>query len=655
MNELTRLLKSYGSLKDDPLTEAEVDEMVRLYDMPRNYHVLNPQSRKRERLRVLKAWFDPSDVQTLCNDVEKYIIAHRLWVDYYMKPAKCNEALYHLPDPRHKYDMLRAAMSPALSEGEPAKSVIAAPRGTTKTVTLILERYTLVASVRPHTRMGVTQINSERTMEVIGDIKEQFMENDRIHADCGGPGVLFPKIKGKGKKWNDKRLDFISTHCVIFAVSTRSAHRGRRLILGTIDDPEDNKLLREKAFRRRYFTWLLRTYMPQFKRGGVLTHICTICEPGSCTDLMLQGLSVSGDDAEAGGTHDERFDDWHKINLSLITQNPETGEEESVWEEYISVETFHNMKRTRGLAAVMAEYQGAPIAEGATTFERRKHEHGYMRCKGYDGDYMLDLKTGEEMPWDEFVKDLAVYGGCDLADSMSIENDPGAVCFVGIDPTGTKFVLDAWRRHTTADKLVVLAFQMASKWNTKVLVFEQAAMQTVVVRMAKRLRQELLEEGYVVPQTRGIKSTDVAKPQRILAILSGPMNRQEIRFPIHERLVIDDKVHEPAPNPSKRYLNMLLDELDGFTDEKQRAIDLLDALEMAMRTGERARGKLAPRTPRHKRVSLEKWRDAGVELNRSMVPVEAWPQSWIDEALTRDMKPEPVAMGAGEMDPYDGC
>ena len=132
--------------KDTALSSAMLSNLDGM-GLPADYTSLNPVNRKRARLTSLRSWFspDPALAYILCNDVEKFIKAHRLWVTCYLKPDPHNAHVYHFRDPEHKYEMVRAAMAPAMKERQPAKCAIHAPRGSTKTITLITERYTLIA------------------------------------------------------------------------------------------------------------------------------------------------------------------------------------------------------------------------------------------------------------------------------------------------------------------------------------------------------------------------------------------------------------------------------------------------------------------------------------------------------------------------------
>jgi hypothetical protein len=94
----------------------------------------------------------------------------------------------------------------------------------------------------------------------------------------------------------------------------------------------------------------------------------------------------------------------------------------------MSVKTFHEEMKLDPVGA-MREILCEPAPSGIRAFNFDPVKHGFMHCLADDGsEYMLDLLTGEEMPWRDFLAQLSVAGAGDLADGQSKEADPGALC-----------------------------------------------------------------------------------------------------------------------------------------------------------------------------------------------------------------------------------
>lgn len=662
-------------LTSDKAYSPDVEELARLESMglTADYVSLGAKSRKKARLKVLRSWFDPDPARAhiLCTDVDAFVRAHRLWVFFYLKPDPHNAGLYHFSDPLHKYEMVRMAMAEPLTHNQPAKAACVAPRGSTKTVTLIQEMCSLIAVARTtRNQILIAEMNADLTSDQIRNLRLQMENNETIHADFGGPGVLFPKGRSGGERWNDTTLCFQHTKSVIMGFSVASKQRGRHPTLGIIDDPEDEELSRNVEWRRKYFRWLFKTWMPMFGPGGKVMWIGTLIHEFSCLQLAMAGhreiydaterdvgsLAKQSEDEPLEIERDERFDDWNRRVFRMIDEDPETGEEYSIFPQKMSVEDFQRYKKTYGASAAMSEFQGICVASGQFVFQRERHRHGFMRCLGeteQDPDYMLDLRTGKRMDWQEFMDSLYVVGAGDLSDSVATTADPGAVVIVGADPEGTVYVLDAYTRRCHADHLVHVGYEMCFTWNAQKLGWEKAAMQSVVVRYAARYGEQLRREGRVPPVCRPITNQRQDKTRRILAALTPLHNDYDIRYMVFDEMTdADGVVHRPRDNGHRRFHRILCEQVDGFTDEGASGYDDgIDALEMAIRLLGRGRGKKPAGKSDGPEESIQAWAEAGITWPKRMIPRECWTKEMWKETLT------PQMAGAldvdPEMDPYE--
>jgi hypothetical protein len=598
--------------------------------LPRHYRDLSLAKRREARLRVMRSWFDPSQPEVLCTDVKAYLRAHRLFVEFYLKPDPHNSATYWAPDPLHKYEMLRAAMNPAKVVTEPTKMVAHAPRGTVKTITFVHESQLLVALFRPKTELIMSQHEGRLTAERMDITALQVQNNRNLAADLGGLDQIIAKKGGK-LRWNQKRLDFAHNNSSITGVSCLMKHRGRHPLYGVIDDPEEIETSRNPEWRKKYFNWLFRTYLPMFAPGGHVVWIATPPAPFCCLHMALAGISrdETEDDLDAE-EQDQRFEDWYRCKFKAIREDDD-GNLYSIMPEKISVDGFEAKKAALGLAATLSEYQGEQIAEGSLVFARDDFRHGYMRCLGGEGTgqrfYMLDLRTGQMQDWDKFLESLSVFQAVDIADSVATHADPAAIVVIGISPEGVVYVLDVWIRRTKAEDLIQRAFNMALFWGAQQMGWEREALASVVCRQARTLGNEIREQGGNPPIHRDIRKPRIAgaKVRKILGMLMPVISREQIRFPyFREYQAPDGTRHWPYKNNNRGCHAALKQEVDGFTDEGASGHDDgIDALAMALELARGARGAHAPEED-HNEMMVRAWQEAGVTVDRRFLPFECW-------------------------------
>ncbi len=644
---------------------------AREFGLPAKYPKLSEREQLEARKEVLTAWFDDDHPEVFCKDAKAWTRAVKLWVHYYLKPATCNRRTYFFKDPEFKWDIVEGIMAPPKVASEPRKSVVQAPRGSTKTITIVHQCATMAATVRPGSQIAVFEYNITRTRQEMRKVRSQFEKNDRIHKDFGGAGVLFPPGRSTKNPWGGVDA-YLLNDSLIEGATTGSATRGIHPDWIIVDDPEkDKKKSRSAIWRREYFDWLFNVIVPMLHRGNVLTWDGTNIDEYSCMGLAMRGVSELGlgdtDETEVS-EQDERFEDWTKLRFDLIVQNDD-GTDRSTYPDLLSVDAFGAKCKAIGRAAAMAEYQGDPMVAGEQVFMRSPYKHGFMKCVEHPGQisesfYFLDLRTGERMPWEGFVQSLYIGGANDLADSLDKMADPAATVFVGVDDKGVYYVLDVWFARCLVDNHVPHAFRMAAEWKAAIMGWEKAAMQRVVVRWTKQLTDKLRAEGKSVPIHCAVQNDHTSGPkvQRIIGAISPLLAHERIRFMHFDEVTTkDDVVHRPAPCKRRKYHTMLKKLIDTFTDQGPSGfIDPCDALEMAIRVVHSKRGPGVPLDEGEHRRQLRLWKEAGFEVGRSQLPYQAWTEEMLQEHWKEVVPPperEPehaMALSAYmEIDPYE--
>jgi len=630
---------SFEYEKLDFIDKAEVSPLrqahLKAAGLPSDYDELSKVDQRTARFKVLRSWYDSKEPNVLVQDVEKLVKAVYLWVEWYIKPAERNVGTYFYRDPAHKYDMIRAAFGPPKVESEPSKTLITAPRGSTKTKTLIGQVVPMMVCCRPFTEILVSEINEDRTNEETTAIQREFEENELIQADFGGKGVLYPASCRGSVKWSPSRMDFIHhPKTMILGRSWASKQRGRHPTLWIIDDPEDPTRPMNADERRVFWTLLFRRGLPMLTRGGVFLWISTLILGGCCHQAMQGELE---DDPELKNElADVRFDDWKMHNFDLL-QFKDDGSVESLFPDHISVDGYYEKEKSHGKRDAMAELRGIATAAGEFVFPRDKYLHGYMHCIKEGYEYFLDLHTGEQMPWKKFVDSVYCGTAADIADTDKKESDFCAAVTCGVNhyKFPTFYVLDAYIKKTISDDLVWNTFVQAAEWRCEKAAFEGGSIQNVVIRYASQYAKKLQDQGQVAPKIEAIINHRQGKVARILATLRVLYAHRRIRFPVFGT-VTDAKgeVHTSIEHPHKLYLKRLLSQLDYFTDEgASGADDGPDALQMCIRLIGPNRG--VERQEEDRNVEEHrKWAEGGIVWDKAQVPLEAWTPEMLESAHT---------------------
>jgi hypothetical protein len=621
----------------DPFDQAEILPIRQAHlaacHLPADYDALDEAGKRSARFATFSSWYDPKTPNVLVTDTENLIASLYLWNEEYIKPAERNVAKYFYRDPAHKYEMVRAAFGPPKIETEPSKTLITAPRGSTKTVTLIRQAVSMMACVRPHTECLVSEINEDRTNEECTAIQREFEENELIHADFGAKGDLWPLTCRGVKKWNASRMDFCHNGSAILGYSYKSRQRGRHPILWIIDDPEDPERPMGVEERKVFWNLLFRRGLPMLGRGGVFLWISTLIL-GGCCDRAMAAMMQDDPELKEEMT-DARFDDWKLHNFDLLQERPD-GQVESIFPDHLSAEAYKAKEASLGKRDALAEYRGQRTAGGAFVFVREQFTHGYMHCRRGMDEYMLDMVTGQTQPWKQFIESLYVGAACDPSNSTHKDADYGAVTVCGVDGRQfpTYWLLDAYLKQDLADRLIWEAYELAGIWRCEKLAFESVAMQSLVVNLAKAYAAKLEEEGLTVPQLVPMISPHQQKSRRIISSLRLLYVHRRIRVPYFGTVTDGNGVkHTSVDNPHKKYFTLLYNQLDYFTDEgASGADDGPDALHMTVRLLRNERGyEKVEEDPNQDQ--LAKWAEQGVVWSPHQIPLEAWtPEMWAEHS-----------------------
>lgn len=608
------------------LTGKQLSGLLESCGLPPDYNTRTSETRRKLRLKVLSSWYDPRQPHILCTDVEAMVKAFRLWCHFFIYPSEFNRGTYYFSEPTNKYDMIRLVMSPPLIATEPAMSVVTATRRVGKTQTLIIELKPFLAICRPYTLSLLSELNATRTGEEITKIKDQVENNERIHADFGGPGVLFPTRGGRGGSWNSTRLDFLHHKgCSIMGHSMQSAQRGRGPLFGVLDDPEDDDQTYNKEYRQWFFDKLLSVYKPMFHYGGKFIWIGTPIHAGSCLSIAMRGMTEKDGEDNAG--EDPRLKGWRKSNFAVIQSDGQGG-----WMSHqpdrISVAGFLTKLEIDPITT-RKEILCLPTTPGSRAFAFHPHKHGYFHGVDSNGEYFLDLHTGERMPWKKFLSGLRIFGAGDQADGQSADSDYGACAWIGVSAKRVVYVLDCWNARSLVDDQIRTAYRICEELECGVMAWERTSLQCVINRMTKRYVDALRARGKAPPRFVEVENAKKNKVRRILTMSPLFVNAQ-IRFP-QSSSIKDERTGEILTSfdyPRRGMMGDLISQVREYTDSEKGLCgpdDVIDALEMAIRIAADSVGEVVlDDVPETMEQSMERWEKLGLTFTRNQIPVQHW-------------------------------
>jgi hypothetical protein len=543
-------------------------------------------------------------------------------------------------------------LAPPKIPTEPSKSILKAGRGLAKTQTCCIEALSLMGVVRPFTGILLTELNAQRTAEEIRKIKLQIEQNERIHSDFGGEGVLYKKGGKNSETWNSECLTFAHLpRTYVMGHSMGSAQRGRRPLLEVWDDVESEDMTYNRDLRRKMMDQLFNVYLPMLAAGGHFMMIGTPIHKSAVLELAFRGMSET-ETMDEDACVDARFRDFTRVKFPMIFRN-KLGQYQSQQPQRLDVEGFERRKSVQGIASVAAELQCEPMTPGQRAFSFDAFKHGFMHCKdqGDGHEYMLDLHSQTMQPWGEFMEEVRCIGAADLADGQSADSDQGALVWQGVNAEGLVFVLDVFVKRCMAEELIETAYRISEEWDCEVFGWEKAALQVVVNRIARRLVAALRDAGKTPPIFRELDNAKKNKIRRILT-MSPLFTQGFIRFRHFDAVRLPDgSVHHPAPYHRKESYQVLLDQIIEYTDEGIRGPDdAVDACEMAARLSAEVRGRIAQTiNPDDPMKVLEMWRKAGLTLSISQVPRAAWTPEMVEDQEKEMLSP---ALSAGGYVPY---
>lgn len=562
--------------------------------------------RKQCRLALMRGWYDPDKPNVLMRSPDLFLVALNFFIDFYVKASSCCKHQYPIRDCRHKPTMQTMFTRP--------RSALVAPRGCSKTYSVVYEMGQFIVVSRPNTGLLLGSETKDLTKIKIKEIRRRTETNEKIAHDFG---VVWSIERSTSRDWSNSCLDFLNGS-QIEGSSIDQATRGRHPMVGLIDDPEGKKS-KNPNWRKQFMKWLFQDYLNQFDDKG--THVMwigTILDIDSCLYR-----AIHNDDPE------KRFIAWERKILPMVHDDG-TGKMVSCWPEKLTIEEFERKKGGTdgedgtvtpiGMAAVMAEFQGTPIPSGDRMFVRDERRHGYVTYLDDEGRKRIyDPETGKTKDFQELFEECFRYGALDAANSTKKRSDESFIVIGMYDPDGILWFVDAWARRCFFKVAVQETLMRSHQWKLQRFIFEEVLLDDIAMREAIEMRKDRLEHGFHVPVFASMSTGGVAKPLRIER-MKVSWDAGRIKLPLFKE--IDG--YKPIEHPSREAMQKLIDQFDTQTieDDANRRDDGCDAAEKIHRASRARPARVGRKSPGQ--VRLEEWEKMGIEVDPMRVPESSW-------------------------------
>ncbi len=423
---------------------------------------------------------------------------------------------------------------------EYARNIMAAPRGTAKSVVIGTELPLFLLLTRPYYRI-VLSLATDKMIEARFDkLMTQCTENEFILADYG-----IQKPKRGDSIWNRHHMQ-LTNGSVMQGFSITGRKRGARPDMFILDDPEydedsdseeSSQILREK-----FEVFLFRQTIPMLEKNSSIFWIGTMIGKRSFLYHACEG-------------EDPRFDFWNrKVFRSTIVDQKEPGKVQVLWEGKWDKDTLAARKLEMGNSAYMAEYENDPTSVEERTLRIKPtrneywvedHQDALHQERPLDSEnlvvyHMLNPvnKKWEEQPKvkaKDFYKKLYRIITFDPARGLGPHNDRSCIMVMGFDNENCLWILDSWMGRATESVLLNNIYKLGIKWQPKVLGIESVSMQIQIVDSMKILLEERKVGGWM-PKVMPVDYTHTkkrkSKADRI-ATLEWRFDAGKIKYPNH--------------------------------------------------------------------------------------------------------------------------
>lgn len=488
------------------------------FPLPKDYPELTRSGQKAARMAVLHKQDSPLQM----------VMAWDLFRRLYLMTTEPGY-FYHnfAPSPPFHYEAVHDL-------GAYARNILAAPRGSAKSIVMGTEIPIFLLLTRPYFRL-VLCLSTDREIERrFATIMRQLEDNPMIREDFG---VLKPP-RGKAI-WNHHHLEPTNgSRMVGFSVTGRK--RGARPDLFLLDDPEYDPESESSSLmmKEKFETFLFKQVIPMLEAGSGMFWIGTMISRRSFLYHACHG-------------DDPRFKFWNIKVLKAISHD-NRGFTRVLWDGKWSEEVLESRRLEMGNAAFSTEFLNEPSSE----------EDRILHIDSKKNEYAIDGPLGKEpllspsmITYHSYDKDAGGLWRQTITESGSLfrqmfrlmtfdpargltqHHDYSAIAILGIDKTNCLWVLDMWMGRAKDAQILQILYDMGTRWEPRVLGIESVGMQIQIIDSVTTFLQDRKRGGWVprvVPVDYSGMKGPKSKPDRI-ATLEWRFPSGKIKYPGHLR------------------------------------------------------------------------------------------------------------------------
>jgi len=374
------------------------------------------------------------------------------------------------------------------------RTLIAAPRGSSKS--------TLVSLVYPLWRIAFKKSNEELFIVIISESQTQsenflarikhHLMNSQVFIDLFGENG-----PGNARRWTNTDI-VLKNGIRIIAVGTGQRVRGyiegdTRPNLIIMDDIESEKNANTREARKKNRDWILDAVIPSGSDDVKVVYIGTVISE----DCFLYWARRSGM--------------WKTLWYQIIND-----EGESLWVEKFPLKRIRKIRKEFELNGnpngFYQEYMNQAQNPDEAPFKPEWMETHQFDYEYIEGQSCMVRYRGEE----KIVKPVNVYGGVDVASSLSSTADYFVIQSIGIDFEGVKYDIETFRGRISTDKQPHHIISRFKKYHHNKMKIETVAYQEAL-RVA--VRELCREQGIHIPGIEsGIKPRN-SKSERLLSLV----------------------------------------------------------------------------------------------------------------------------------------
>jgi len=175
----------------------------------------------------------------------------------------------------------------ACKNPEDVLAIVARDHAKTTAVCKILVLWLLLFEIEPSILLIMSKGLGE---EVIGDIRRELETSQAIKLIWG---IMVPhedKKNSKSDKWRQRELQLLNG-CEIKSITKGEAIRGRRPTKVIVDDPQENKDVKNPIIANEFYNWIFTSVYPVLSSGGSMVVLGTIIS-NICFVNMLKQQAV---------------------------------------------------------------------------------------------------------------------------------------------------------------------------------------------------------------------------------------------------------------------------------------------------------------------------------------------------------------------------